>query len=432
MFSSNATPQRPRWPLGRFLDTLSFFGAIPLIGNLHCLQKMLGNSPRSLTDTASRLPHSGIVLVVGRGAQMAPILVDQLVHQGDRVRWLHPEGRTTHPSVETVQADLTQATMLPPELMRDVRVVVGCLSADEQTSVLPWLRAIAPQLQHNRDLLFDFTQPDASLENWGALDDVVMGGVSESNLRRDPEGAVFFGNVSTANSGGFASVRTRNFASPLNLSDAAGLELRVRGDGNRYKLMLRSESGWDSVAYAASFDAPANVWTTVQIPFSELRPVLRARTVTTARPLDPSRIHALQLMLSKFEYDGSLNPHFTPGSFQLTLASIKTYGNPTPPQVVLVLADGAAGDDLEVTLRQAQLPYALFRVGSIVEGAGGRSLVILQNGETPGEIEQGDLAQLCVVAIAHPEASGITATIASGQGVCPPGDWDCLFDRMQS
>jgi Complex I intermediate-associated protein 30 (CIA30) len=50
--------------------------------------------------------------------------------------------------------------------------------------------------------------------NWGSLDDVVMGGVSESGLYLSPgsgpdgcDAAVFSGNVSTDNNGGFASVR---------------------------------------------------------------------------------------------------------------------------------------------------------------------------------------------------------------------------------
>lgn len=49
---------------------------------------------------------------------------------------------------------------------------------------------------------------------WGPLDDVVMGGVSESNFARIQSGneAVFSGRVSAANNGGFASV------SPLLLS----------------------------------------------------------------------------------------------------------------------------------------------------------------------------------------------------------------------
>ena len=52
-------------------------------------------------------------------------------------------------------------------------------------------------------------------------------------------------------------VRTRNLEPPLDLSAYEGLELRVKGDGLRYKLVLRSESAWDGIGYTASFDTTA-------------------------------------------------------------------------------------------------------------------------------------------------------------------------------
>lgn len=180
-----------------------------------------------------------------------------------------------------------------------------------------------PQLLANS--LFDFRQPTEQMRNlWGALDDVVMGGVSQSGTQLLPEGLAFTGYVSTANSGGFASVRTRNFAPPLDLSTYHGIELRIKGDGQRYKFFLRDGAGWDTIAYAHSFDTVANNWITVRIPFAEMNAVQRARIVQRG-PLNPSNIYSLQVMLSKFEYDRQLNPHFTAGPFQLLIESIQVY-----------------------------------------------------------------------------------------------------------
>ncbi|NJR66051.1 MAG: CIA30 family protein [Leptolyngbyaceae cyanobacterium CRU_2_3] len=174
-------------------------------------------------------------------------------------------------------------------------------------------------------LIFDFTQPSDMLPAiWGALDDVVMGGVSQSGIQFGVAGACFSGQVSTANSGGFASVRTRNFEPSLDLSDYTGIELRVKGDGNRYKFMLRAETRWDGIAYCYSFDTVAHAWITVRVAFAALIPVFRAKTVGNS-PFAADRITSMQLMLSKFEYDGGLNPHFQPGSFQLQIASIGAY-----------------------------------------------------------------------------------------------------------
>ena len=174
-------------------------------------------------------------------------------------------------------------------------------------------------------LLFDFkTQIDLT-QTWGAVDDVVMGGVSESGIIKSIEGALFTGNVSTDQSGGFVSVRTRNFPEPLDLSRYQGLELRLKGDGNRYKFFVRSSLGWDTLAYAYAFDTVAEDWITVRVPFVDMVAVQRAKTISNAPPVDVRNIRSLQFMLSKFEYDGQLNPRFTAGRFSLSIESIRAY-----------------------------------------------------------------------------------------------------------
>ncbi|PSN17889.1 complex I intermediate-associated protein 30 (CIA30) [filamentous cyanobacterium CCP5] len=181
-----------------------------------------------------------------------------------------------------------------------------------------------PPLQSG--ILFDFSKPDANaVAIWGPLDDVVMGGVSDSGFRLEADYAVFTGTVSTANSGGFASVRTRNFKPPLNLATYQGIELQVQGDGQRYKFFLRDQDGWDALAYGYSFDTTRDEWVTVQIPFDQLTPVFRAKTQPEASPFNPSSIRSIQLMLSKFEYDKALNPHFEPGPFYLRIRQISAF-----------------------------------------------------------------------------------------------------------
>jgi hypothetical protein len=214
----------------------------------------------------------------------------------------------------------------------DVNRFLQTLTYFETVPVISWFQKMLfgstppspPQPQAG--ILFDFSQPaNVSSQTWGALDDVVMGGVSSSSFQTQEGAALFTGNVSTANSGGFASVRTRNFDPPLNLSTYSGLELQVKGDGQRYKFLIRDEDSWDSVAYSYSFDTTDNEWATVRIPFNETVPVFRAKTVKPSRPLNTSQIRSLQLMLSKFEYDGALNPHFKPGVFRLFVRAIAVY-----------------------------------------------------------------------------------------------------------
>lgn len=202
----------------------------------------------------------------------------------------------------------------------------------ETIPVVNWLQKMffgstsPPPPQPQAGILFDFSGSTDELDQiWGPLDDVVMGGVSASSLQNQHEGALFTGYVSTDNSGGFASVRTRNFEPPLNLAAYTGGELRVKGDGQRYKFLMRDEESWDSVAYSYSFDTTAGEWMSVRIPFTQMIPVFRAKTVNPARPLNTSQLRSMQLMLSKFEYDGSLNPHFSPGEFHLLIQAIAVY-----------------------------------------------------------------------------------------------------------
>lgn len=244
-----------QWDFGRFVKTLSYFGAIPFFSGLEWFQNWFGSRPNPTVDS-STLDYNA-----------KPALT-------------HPPTDSGNPSTMPAQA---------------------------------------------HQVIFDFTQPSRDIQEvWGAVDDVVMGGVSQSGIQLGAEGAYFSGTVSTANSGGFASVRTRNFEPPLDLSGFDGIELRVKGDGNRYKFLLRTETRWDGIAYCHSFDTVPDTWITVQIPFRSLIPVFRAKTVNQAT-FDPSHIYAMQLMLSKFEYDGELNPYFQPGFFQLQVQSIQAY-----------------------------------------------------------------------------------------------------------
>jgi hypothetical protein len=63
-----------------------------------------------------------------------------------------------------------------------------------------------------------------------------------------------------------------------------------QGDGQRYKLILRTDPGWDSIAYCYSFDTASSSsqqqqdhqgghWQTIRIPFVDFFPVFRAKTL---------------------------------------------------------------------------------------------------------------------------------------------------------
>lgn len=77
------------------------------------------------------------------------------------------------------------------------------------------------------------------MEKWQRLDDVIMGGQSNSELRlaEDGTGAVWDGTV-RVEGGGFCGARSRSLS--LNLGGYDGIAMRVRGDGQTYKLNLKT------------------------------------------------------------------------------------------------------------------------------------------------------------------------------------------------
>jgi hypothetical protein len=86
--------------------------------------------------------------------------------------------------------------------------------------------------EEKEKLIFNFDNL-AEVQQWRTIDDVVMGGVSQSIIKAGRRGtALFTGIVSLENFGGFA------FASSLpaayNLSGFTGISIRVKGDGKRY------------------------------------------------------------------------------------------------------------------------------------------------------------------------------------------------------
>ena len=145
-------------------------------------------------------------------------------------------------------------------------------------------------------LLFAFANA-SDVQGWSAIDDRVMGGVSQSRLRHDPTGyAVFEGAVSLEKNGGFASVRSG--PGERGHRGACACLIEVRGAGKRFKLSLLTDDGFDSLNYQASFIPTGNDWHSVQLPLAAFRASFRGRDVPDAPALDAARICQVGLMIA--------------------------------------------------------------------------------------------------------------------------------------
>lgn len=144
--------------------------------------------------------------------------------------------------------------------------------------------------------LFDFSDPLA-VDAWRAIDDRVMGGVSRSRLRHDPAGhAVFEGEVSLAQNGGFASVRS--IPGERGQAGTTTCLIEARGVPRQFKLSLLTDDGFDSINYQAGFTTTGNDWQSISLPLSKFRASFRGREVPDAPALDPARIRQVGLLIA--------------------------------------------------------------------------------------------------------------------------------------
>ena len=151
----------------------------------------------------------------------------------------------------------------------------------------------------NEDVLLpvsDFTGPEAA-QQWQAVNDGVMGGVSDGRFRITKDGTLeFFGTLTLENNGGFASVRTK----PTDLDLKAGdtIVVRVKGDGREYVLNLYTASRRRAFSYRAPLPTANQDWHEVEIPLADFIPTAFGRRVQGLGPVEPGQINGLGFMLS--------------------------------------------------------------------------------------------------------------------------------------
>lgn len=352
-----SSESRSQWDAGKFLTTLSYFGEVPFLGSFRWVQQLLGQNP-TVPGMSLSATRRNAVVIDGRSSSLFDRLSQQLSPTLDLI--FYPSDADL-----TVGSDRPQPSELA-QLIQAVDTVIVLEAPDLGSLVTDLATYLSASSDAVCQSVFDFSSPGAA-SVWGALDDVVMGGVSQGNLflrEQSVQGqpaqtqAIFAGNVSTNNSGGFSSVRTKNFDPPFNFAGWHGLRLRVKGDGQRYKFILRNSSGWDSPAYIYGFDTVADTWIAVDIPFAEMVPTFRARSVSEAPAFDPKQVFSFQLMLSKFEYDQRLNPHFEAGPFELAVSNI---GVQRPRQGVPLVVIGSPSEAVpsqqESVLKDAQISW---------------------------------------------------------------------------
>lgn len=158
--------------------------------------------------------------------------------------------------------------------------------------------------------LYDFSTT-TNTAAWQIVNDDVMGGLSTSRLRIADGVAVFQGEVSLDNNGGFASVRTWPVDFRLNSLDT--LILRVRGDGRQYKFTARMDPGFNSPIYQTAFSTRRGEWQEHRFSRADFFPTFRGRLLAAEPALDLAKVTSVGFLISDKQA----------GHFRLEIAWIK-------------------------------------------------------------------------------------------------------------
>lgn len=125
----------------------------------------------------------------------------------------------------------------------------------------------------NNLVLFNFSE-NSKPDSWQVVNDGVMGGLSQGTFKVSNNGtALFAGEVSLENNGGFSSVRYNT--GKTNVEGNTTLAITLKGDGKNYQVRIR-ENNDDNFSYIATFQTSGK-WETIEIPLKEMFPSFRGR-----------------------------------------------------------------------------------------------------------------------------------------------------------
>lgn len=296
-------------------------------------------------------------------------------------------------------------------------------------------------------------QDAKDLERWQKLDDVIMGGNSDSSLTlSDTSNGFTWSGELVVEGGGFCG--QRSYPDSIDLSDYDGISLRVKGSGETLKLNIKTdELNEPEDTYQATFDVPDGDWGDVFIPWHQFVPVKRARSVPNGPLLNPKKIQQFGIVYSRFSFNGFPNPGYTAGEFCVEFeGGIKAFKTPKP-QIVLISSAGVernalVGDDEakrkaeipivqlnpggilnhkydgELAVRNCGLPYTVIRPTGMSEDADQAEPSLLemsQGDKITGKIARSDVAQVVDAALSFYPAEGKTVEIRRSEATDAQG-----------
>ncbi|MCY7300225.1 MAG: CIA30 family protein [Ilumatobacteraceae bacterium] len=214
------------------------------------------------------------------------------------------DGRA-HNSTESTSPQANPATAASGETTTSTSSTVPMTTAPSQATTTTVMTTTSRPV-------FDFLTA-GSADGWRVTNDTVMGGVSNGELAWIDGVLMFTGELSLANGGGFASIRSPEIdpQRAVDWSSRTGPRVQVDGDGRTWTVELRTND--ESGGWISSFPTSPDGLTDVELPWASFMPVTRfLEPRATDELLDPARIVSLAFYL----VDG------IEGSFRLGVRSI--------------------------------------------------------------------------------------------------------------
>lgn len=130
---------------------------------------------------------------------------------------------------------------------------------------------------------------------WRSINDNVMGGVSTGRITFLTDHALFSGEISLENNGGFSSV-TRQ--APKLSSATENVNIAVIGDGNTYQLRLTTYLNGYRLGYKHEFKTKNGTKQQLSLPIKDFIATFHGRRVWDAPELNLEKVRELGFLLA--------------------------------------------------------------------------------------------------------------------------------------
>ncbi len=139
---------------------------------------------------------------------------------------------------------------------------------------------------------------------WVAVNDTVMGGVSNGEVDYTDNELIFDGVVSTDSNGGFTSVQSPD--ETLNLRNYDRVVIRMKNVGQPFSMVLANNPYWFQDQFRADIEVPDEEWNIVEIELADFEEVTLTSgyptpTGATMKRRDRKEILGLEFMSELFE-----------------------------------------------------------------------------------------------------------------------------------